>query len=140
MVALNTVVAAQLKEFKQVVDAQIEKGNYKELAIVATLRKYITESKAIRFEGNGYSQEWEEEAATRGLSNFKTTPDALNAYMTNEAHELFVGNGIFTEKEIEARFEIVMEEYVKKIQIESRIMGDLANNQAALRKTPPQQR
>jgi glutamine synthetase len=128
MTVLNTIVADQLVEFKNEVDALIENGKKKEVAIIEVLRKYIIESKAIRFEGNGYSKEWAEEAAKRGLSNLPTTPKALDAFITPHTEELFLRNGIFSKVELHARHEILLEDYVKKIQIESRVMGDLAMN------------
>jgi glutamine synthetase len=128
MVVLNTIVAHQLKAFKKEVDAELEKGTKKEVAIINILRRYIKESKNVLFEGNGYSQEWVEEAAKRGLSNITTTPPALKAYNSQKAKEVFVGNGIFNEREMEARTEIYFEDYVKKVQIESRVIGDLALN------------
>ncbi|PRY15707.1 glutamine synthetase [Pontibacter ummariensis] len=129
MTVLNTIVADQLVQFRQTVDQLIEEsGMKKEHAILQVLREYVVESKAVRFEGNGYSQEWEEEAAQRGLSNIKNTPLALDVYGREEVKELFTRLGIFTEVELEARHEILLEEYIKKIQIESRVMGDLAVN------------
>ncbi|MEJ8756591.1 glutamine synthetase III [Pontibacter sp. H259] len=129
MTVLNTIVADQLIEFRQVVDELIEeKGMKKELAIIQVLREYVVASKAIRFEGNGYSKEWEDEAARRGLSNVKSTPLALDVFHRAEVIELFSKHGIFSEVEIAARHEILLEDYIKKIQIESRIMGDLAVN------------
>ena len=135
-IVLNTIVANQLTKFKAEVDAQIEKGEKKELAILDVLRRYIKESKAIRFEGNGYSDEWKEEAARRGLSNLTNTPEALDEYLSEKSVKVFTENGIFTEIELHARQEIQLENYVRKVQIESRIMGDLAQNHiipAALR-------
>jgi len=128
MVVLNTIVAQQLKLFKAELDVEIEKGIKKEVAIITILRRYIKESKTVLFEGNGYSQEWVDEAAKRGLANVTTTPPALKAYVTPKSKKLFVDNGIFSEREIEARTEIYFEEYVKKVQIESRVVGDLAMN------------
>ena len=128
MVVLNTIVAHQLKLFKAEVDVEIEKGVKKEVAIITILRRYIKESKTVLFEGNGYSQEWVDEAAKRGLANVTTTPPALKAYLTPKSRRLFVENGIFNERELEARTEIYFEEYVKKVQIESRVIGDLAIN------------
>ena len=128
MTVLNTIVADQLIDFKNAVDAQIDKGQKKEVAIINVLRDYIRESKDIRFEGNGYSQEWEEEAKRRGLSNIRTTPQALDAFTTRDTEELFTRNGIFSKVELHARHEILLEDYVKKIQIEARVMGDLAMN------------
>lgn len=128
MAVLNTIVAAQLEQFKQDVDALIEKGAKKEVAIINIIKQYIKESKNIRFEGNGYSDEWVVEAAKRGLSNIKTTPLALDAYVSEKSKALFLKHGIFAEHELEARHEIYLEEYIKKVQIESRVMGDLAMN------------
>lgn len=128
MTVLNAIVADQLIEFKKEVDAQIEKGKKKEVAIIDVIRRYIVESRNIRFEGNGYSKEWEDEAARRGLSNVKTTPQALDFYVTKEAEELFSRLGVYTKVELHARHEILLEEYIKKIQIEGRVLGDLAIN------------
>lgn len=128
MIVLNTIVADQLNKFRTEVDAQIEKGEKKEVAIVNVLRDYIKSSKKIRFEGNGYSDEWVEEAEARGLSNLRNTPEALDAYLSDKSKELFIGNNIFNEVEIEARQEIRLENYIKTIQIESRVMGDLSIN------------
>ncbi|MBX0332072.1 glutamine synthetase III [Pontibacter sp. HSC-14F20] len=126
---LNTIVADQLIDFRVAVDHLIDnKGMKKELAIIQVLREYVAASKAIRFEGNGYSKEWEEEAAIRGLSNIKSTPRALDVYHREEVQELFTRHGIFSRIELHARHEILLEEYIKKIQIESRVMGDLAFN------------
>lgn len=128
MVVLNTIMANTLKEFKAEVDALIEKGDKKEIAVIQVLRKYISDSKKIRFEGDNYSEAWAEEAAKRGLSNLKTTPEALEAYLTDGAKKVFIENGIFTDRELEARIEIMLEEYVKKVQIEARMMGYIATN------------
>ena len=128
MTVLNTIVANQLIDFKHSVDALIEQGKKKEVAIVEVLREYVISSKTIRFEGNGYSDEWKEEAARRGLSNLATTPQALDALVRDDAAELFARHGIFTHVELHARHEILLEEYQKKIQIESRMIGDLAVN------------
>lgn len=128
MIVLNTIVANQLVEFKNDLDAKIKKGEKKEVAIINILRDYIKKSKAIRFEGNGYSDEWEKEAKKRGLSNVKNTVEALDAFLTEKSKDLFIKNGIFNEVELEARIEIQWENYNKNIQIESRVMGDLAMN------------
>lgn len=128
MMVLNTIMAETLKRFKHDVDALIEKGEKKEIAILQVLRQYISESKKIRFEGDNYSEEWAEEAKRRGLNNFKTTPEALDAYVTNKAKDLFFGNNIFSKRELEARHEIMLEDYVKKVQIEARIIGYIATN------------
>jgi glutamine synthetase len=128
MMVLNTIMAETLKQFKKEVDAQIEKGEKKEIAILQTLRDYITKSKNIRFEGDNYSDEWAEEAKRRGLNNFKTTPEALDAYVSDKAKQVFFDNGIFSNRELEARHEIMLEEYIKKVQIEARIIGYMATN------------
>jgi glutamine synthetase len=128
MIVLNTIVASTLRQFKKEVDALIEKGEKKEIAILQILRSYISDSRAIRFEGDNYSDEWAAEAARRGLNNFKTTPEALDAFVTDKAKNLFYDNGIFSKRELEARHEIMLEEYVKKVQIEARIIGYMATN------------
>jgi glutamine synthetase len=128
MMVLNTIVAKQLEEFKKEVDAVIKKNVKKDEAILRILRKYIVDSKAIRFEGNGYSDEWKKEAKKRGLSNFTTTPVALDAFVTKKSLGLFEEMNIFSHREAEARHEIMLETYIKKIEIESRVMGDLAMN------------
>lgn len=129
MTVLNTIVADQLVEFRKSVDELIDgQGMKKEIAIIQVLREYVVDSKAVRFEGNGYSQEWEDEASQRGLSNVKTTPRALDVYHHSEVKDLFSRNGILTEVELNARHEILLEEYIKKIQIEARVLGDLAVN------------
>ncbi len=128
MTVLNTIMAQSLKEFKHDVDALIEKGEKKEIAIMHILRDYITKSKNILFEGDNYSEAWAEEAKRRGLNNFKTTPEALNAYVTEKGKQVFFNNDIYTERELEARHEIMLEDYVKKVQIEARMIGYLATN------------
>lgn len=128
MIVLNTIMADTLIRFKKEVDALIEKGEKKEIAILHILRDYISRSKPIRFEGDNYSESWVREAESRGLSNFKSTPEALTAYVSEKSRKLFVDNGIFTEREINARHEIVLEEYIKKVQIEARILGYMATN------------
>lgn len=128
MTALNAIVADQLIDFKTEVDALIEQGKKKEVAIVDVLRRYVIDSKTIRFEGNGYSDEWRDEAARRGLANVPTTPLALDALVTESSAELFTRLGILSDSELHARHEILLEDYTKKIQIESRVLGDLAIN------------
>ena len=128
MIVLNTAVAEQLIAFKKEADALIDRGVKKDEAIFQVLRKYIIACKKIRFEGNGYSKEWQEEAQRRGLSVDSDCVGALKAYLAPKARKLFVENGIFTERELEARFEIKNEIYLKKLQIESRVLGDLALN------------
>ena len=126
MLTLNTIVAETLKKFKKDVDALIEKGEKKEIAIMHIIQKYIVESKAVLFEGDGYSEEWEKEAEKRGLPNVKTTPLALDAMIADKAKHLFESNNVYTHQELEARHEIELEKYIKKVQIEARLMGDLA--------------
>ena len=128
MTVLNTIVADTLKQFKSDVDGLVEKGDKKEIAIMQVIQKYIVESKAVLFEGDGYSEQWHEEAARRGLPNLKTTPVALDAMVTKKAKDLFERNHVYTHSELEARHEIELEKYIKKVQIEARIMGDLAIN------------
>ncbi len=128
MTVLNTIVAETLLKFKDDVDKQIKKNVKKEVAIINVLREYTIQTKKIRFEGNGYSEEWVKEAESRGLSNVKTTPEALDFYITPKAKELFAKHGIYSERELEARYEIMLENYIKKIQIEGRVIGDLALN------------
>ncbi|MCW8311496.1 glutamine synthetase III [Sphingobacterium thalpophilum] len=131
MTVLNAIVAAQLIEFKAEVDKQIKKGTKKDLAILNVVRKYIKDSKAIRFEGNGYSEEWEKEAAARGLSNIKSTPKALDVYVKEESLALFESLGIYSKRESEARHEILLENFYKKLQIEARVIEEMVNNQIA---------
>ncbi len=126
MTTLNAIMAETLKSFKIDVDMLIEKGEKKEVAIMQVIQKYIVESKSILFEGDGYSDEWEKEAAKRGLPNVKTTPLALDAYVTKKIKHLFESNEIYNHAELEARHEIMLEAYIKKVQIEARVMGDLA--------------
>ena len=129
MTTLNSIVAKQLKDFKVEVDSLIEKkGLKKDEAIFNILREYIKETKAILFEGDGYSEAWEKEAKKRGLSNHKTTPKALKAKVSKEAMALFEELGVMNHVEVEARYEIELEEYTKKIQIEGRVLGDIARN------------
>jgi glutamine synthetase len=128
MTALNLIVADQLTKFFETVTKEIEKGEEKRMAIVNVLRKYIKESKAIRFEGDGYSDEWVKEAAKRGLNNIKTMPRAIDAYLSKKSQDLFSKYGVMNHKEVEARNEIKLESYIKKVQIEARVMGDLAMN------------
>ena len=128
MTVLNTIVADTLTKFAAEVDALIEKGDKKEIAIMQVIQKYIVSSKKILFEGDGYSEAWHIEAEKRGLPNLKTTPVALDAMVTDKAKQLFKDNGIYTHSELEARHEIELEKYIKKVQIEARVMGDLATN------------
>jgi glutamine synthetase len=125
MTVLNTIMADTLRNFKKQVDGLMEKGEKKEIAILHVLKQYIVDSEKVLFEGNGYSEEWEKEAESRGLPNVKTTPLALDAMVTDKAKKLFERNKIYTHNELEARHEIELEKYIKKVQIESRMMGEL---------------
>tara|TARA_B100000809_G_scaffold108398_1_gene106888 strand:- start:2201 stop:4387 length:2187 start_codon:yes stop_codon:yes gene_type:complete len=128
MTALNVIVAKQLKDFKISVDSRIDKGLKKDEAILQELQKLIKESKAIRFEGNGYGEEWVKEAAKRGLSNLKDTPSALKVMVKKETKKLFDDMGVLSNIEMDARYEIELENYILKLQIESRTLGDIAQN------------
>ncbi|MEP7267647.1 MAG: glutamine synthetase III [Saprospiraceae bacterium] len=128
MTVLNTMVADQLFKFKAEVDKLIEGGQKKELAISEVLQGYIKTAKKIIFEGNNYSQEWVKEAAKRKLGNINDTPSALNVYLRKENVDLFERHGVYSHKELHARVEIEWENYIKKVQIESRVLGDLAIN------------
>ena len=128
MIALNSAVAAQLKKFKKDVDTLIEKGEPKISAILEIIRKYIKECKAIHFDGNGYSDEWKEEAMRRGLDCETSVPRIFDNYLKPETISLFESVGVMTKKELEARNEVKWETYTKKIQIEARVLGDLAMN------------
>ncbi len=128
MTTLNTIMAETLKKFKKEVDALVEKGEKKEIAIMHVIREYIVSSEKVLFEGNNYSEEWEKEAAKRGLPNVKTTPLALDSLLTDKAKHLFEGNNVLNHVELEARHEIELEKYVKKVQIEARIMGELCTS------------
>ena len=128
MTALNTIMAWQLRRFKQSVDARIAKGAKKDEAILQEIRELISSSKPIRFEGNGYGEEWVKEAAKRGLGNIRDTPRALDVWERKETKQVFADMDVLSAVEIEARHEIELHSYVLKMQIESRICGDLAQN------------
>ena len=128
MTILNTIVADQLNTFKVDVDKLIKKGEKKDVAILTVLKRCIKESKNIRFEGNGYSDEWEKEAKSRGLSNIKTTPKALDADVSEKTMALFERTQIFNKREADARHEIRLESFYKKLQIEARVMGELVKS------------
>jgi len=128
MTILNTAVAGQLNEFKREVDALIDQGVKKDEAIFQVLREYIIQSKPIRFEGDNYSDDWVKEAAKRGLTNVTDVPEALSAYLSDKSKKLFFDLGIFTEAELEGRVEVMFEQYMMKIQIEARVLGDLSIN------------
>ena len=128
MIALNAALAEQLVIFKQEVDALMAEGEPKVSAILKVVRKYIKESKPIRFDGNGYSDEWKAEAARRGLDCETSCPLIFDRYLTPESIRMFESVGVMTRKELEARNEVKWETYTKKIQIEARVLGDLVMN------------
>lgn len=128
MTILNAIMADQLRKFKTEVDALVKKGLKRDDAIFNVLKDYIKASKKIRFEGDGYGDAWKKEAGKRGLSNVPDTPRALDFMVTKEAIRIFEENGVLNKVEVEARHEILLEEYQKRIQIESRVLGDIAGN------------
>jgi glutamine synthetase len=128
MTILNAALAGQLIEFKKQVDKLINGGVKKDEAIFQVIREYIIASKAIRFEGDNYSEDWVKEAKKRGLTNVTDVPEALSAYLTERSKKLFFDLGIFTEAELEGRVEVMFEQYTMKIQIEARVLGDLVIN------------
>ena len=125
---LNSVVAESLREFKAEVDALEASGEDRSSAVMTVVRRFITEAKDIMFEGNGYSREWEEEAQNRGLKAVRNVPEAYEIYHDPEVIELFDSVGVLAPNEVEARFEILNETYVKKLQIEARVLGDMCLN------------
>ena len=128
MTVLNSIVADQLLDFHEKLVKKVDAGDEKRLAAIEILRDYIKVSKKIRFEGDGYSLDWEKEAKKRGLSNVRDTPRALDFLITDKAKDLFKRHGVLNEVEIQARHEIMLENYIMKVQIEARVMGDLALN------------
>ena len=128
MIALNAALADQLTKFKAQVDALIAEGETKTTAILKVLRQYIKECKPIRFDGNGYSDEWVEEAKRRGLDCETSCPIIFDNYLSDASIAMFETTGVMTRKELEARNEVKWEMYTKKIQIEARVLGDLAMN------------
>ena len=128
MIALNAAVADQLKKFKEVVDARIAAGTPKEKAILDEVKKIFVATRAIHFDGNGYSDEWREEAARRGLDCESSVPKIFDSYLLPESVQMFKNTGVFSEIELKARNEVKWEMYTKKVQIEARVLGDLAIN------------
>ena len=129
MTIMNMIVGKQLKEFYQDVQILMASEMTQNQAILTVIKRYIKESKAIRFEGDGYSDEWKDEAARRGLSNFGDTPLALEAYMQKEAKDLFIESGVLSEEELHAHYDVRLEDYSLKLQIESRTMAEMCMNQ-----------
>jgi glutamine synthetase len=125
---LNTVVAESLREFRAEVDALEAAGEDRSSAVMTVVRRFITESGDIMFEGNGYSREWEEEAQNRGLKAVRNVPEAYEIYHDPTVIELFDSMSVLAPNEVEARFEILNETYVKKLQIEARVLGDICLN------------
>jgi glutamine synthetase len=128
MTVLNAAMATQLREFKTEVDTLIDKGVRKDEAIFQVIRKLIIESKPIHFDGDGYSDAWKEEAARRGLTNITSAPESIQKYLAPASMKVLVEGGVMTEREIEARVEVELEKFTKKIQIESRVLGDIVMN------------
>ena len=128
MLALNAAVAEQLMLFKNEVDARIEQGEPKERVLFDVIKKYIVACKAIRFDGNGYSEEWKAEAAKRGLDCETSVPKIIDNYLLPSSIQMFGTTGVLSEAELHSRSEVKWETYVKKLQIESRVMGDLVVN------------
>jgi glutamine synthetase len=128
MIVLNAAVAYQLTQFKKDVDIIIKKGVNKDEAIFQVLKKYILESERVLFEGDNYSKEWHAEAKKRKLCNLASVPESIRLYLTKQSREVLVGSGVFTDKELESRVEVEYEKFAKKVQIESRVLGDLAIN------------
>ena len=127
-IVINTAVTEELKRFKAEVDALVNTGVKKDEAVLQIIRNYIIASKNIRFEGNGYSEEWIKEAAARGLRSANHVTQAFKEYLRPESVALFTDNHIFTPEELTARYEIKNEIFLKKVQIESRIIADMAAN------------
>ena len=125
---LNAAVAQQLVRFKKLVQAKIDGGSTQDEALLDTIREFIIESKAIRFEGNGYSKEWQEEAKRRGLRGISDVPQAYKAFLEKDTLKLMKETDVLTEREVEARYEVMNEIYLKKLQIEARVLGDLTVN------------
>ncbi len=128
MIVLNAAVAYQLTQFKKEVDLIIKNGRTKDEALFQVLKKYILESERVLFEGDNYSKEWHSEAKKRGLCNLASVPESISLYLTKESREMLVGSKVFTDKELESRVEVEYEKFTKKVQIEARVLGDLAMN------------
>ncbi len=128
MIALNAAVADQLSEFKKKVDARIARGEELNHALLAEIKELIKYSKPIHFDGNGYSDEWKEEAQRRGLDCEASVPKIFDAYLSKSSIDMFHATNVFSKVELEARNEVKWEMYTKKVQIEARVLGDLAVN------------
>ena len=128
MIVINAAMAHQLRSFKQNVDKMISSGIAKDDAIIKELKRLVKESESIRFEGDGYSKKWQKEAEKRHLTNINSTPQAILKYEDEQSKQVLIGENIFNEKELESRVDVELEKYTKKIQIESRVLGDLTIN------------
>lgn len=128
MFVLNTVVAQQLRRFREMADRHLSAGDALNEAVIKVIRQFVSESRDIRFEGNGYSREWQQEAVRRGLRGIRSVPEAYRAWIAPETVSLFVSQDVLSERELEARFEVLNEIFVKKLQIEARVQGDLVIN------------
>jgi glutamine synthetase len=128
MIVLNAAVAYQLTQFKKDVDLIINKGRNKDEAIFQVLKNYILESERVLFEGDNYSKEWHKEARKRGLCNIASVPESISLYLTDQSRNVLIDTGIFTEKELQSRVDVEYEKFTKKVQIEARVLGDLAIN------------
>jgi glutamine synthetase len=128
MIVINAAMAHQLNEFKAQIDALVAEGMEQEEALYKVLKETIVASKNIRFEGDGYSDEWKQEAAQRGLTNISHVPMAIMKFSDDKAKEVLIGEKIFNESELNCRVEVELEKYTKKVQIESRVLGDMAIN------------
>jgi glutamine synthetase len=128
MIALNSAVAYQLTKFKSEVDQIIKKGRNKDEAIFQVLKKYILDSERVLFEGDNYSTEWHAEAAKRKLCNISSVPDSLKCYLNDVSKEVLTSTGVFTEKELRSRVDVEYDKFTKIVQIEARVLGDLAIN------------
>ncbi|OFY39722.1 MAG: glutamine synthetase [Bacteroidetes bacterium RBG_13_44_24] len=128
MIVLNAAVAYQLAKFKTEVDRIIKKGRNKDEAIFQVLKKYILESENVLFEGDNYSREWHAEAVRRKLCNIQSVPESIKCYISPNSRQVLTGSGVFSAKELESRVEVEYEKFTKKVQIEARVLGDLAIN------------
>ena len=128
MIALNAAVARQLVRFREETELLIRKGRNKDEAIFQVLKKYILESGRVLFEGDNYSKEWHREAERRGLCNIASVPESIRFYLSANSKDILISTGIFTEKELESRVDVEYEKFTKKVQIEARVLGDLAIN------------
>ncbi len=128
MTIMNTIVGHQLIDFYNKVESKLEEGATREAAILQVIKEYILESKAVLFEGDGYSEEWRLEAERRGLPNLAKTPEALNSYITPKARQLFSESGVLSNRELEAHYEVMVENYILQLQIESRTLGEMVIN------------